>query len=91
MSRMTASEVEVWGAYRAKYGSLNPVRKYDRSGAIVSAILSKVYGGKAEPEDFFLQAKPEQAELTPEQHIALLSKGSNVSVERKFKVNGKRR
>lgn len=56
-------EYLLWFRYRKKYGPLNPVRMYDRSGAIVATQINNAYGGKARFEDFAtfgIEAKEKQ-------------------------------
>ena len=59
-----------------KYGSMNPVRMYDRGTAIVAAILSRVNGGKAEPEDFFLMERQDEKVVDEDEFLnALMTTG----------------
>lgn len=50
---MSYSEWVLWNKYFNKYGPLNPVRKYDRSGAILGHMVNHALGGKSKLEDFF--------------------------------------
>lgn len=43
---MSITELQVWQAYRKKYGPMNDVRRYDRPAALISKIVSQVKGGK---------------------------------------------
>src|ERR1700753_2532030 len=50
--KMSIKELNLWRAYRAKYGPLNPVRKYDRPAALICASMSAALGGNAKIMDF---------------------------------------
>lgn len=43
--------------YFKKYGSITPVRMYDAGAALISSMISKANGGKAEPKDFLIYGK----------------------------------
>ena len=45
-------EFMMWLTYRKKNGPMNDIRRFDRPAALVSLILSRIHGGKAEMEDF---------------------------------------
>lgn len=51
-SKMTYREYILWIRYFRKYGSVNPIRKYDRMGGIIALQINKALGGKAKMEDF---------------------------------------
>lgn len=36
---------------------MNPVRMFDSGSALISSMISKAHGGKAEPKDFLLYGK----------------------------------
>mgnify|MGYP003386545188 CR=1 FL=1 len=67
-SRMSMREVNVWLAYRDKYGPMNDVRRYDRPAAILASILSHAHGGKSPPRDF-MPFGQEEKETTVEDII----------------------
>lgn len=78
---MTLQEVKIWGAYRYKYGPLNPVRKYDQPSALVAAQVNNAHGGKAKPKDFMPYGKEEEEEIEvsgDEFANALILKGAKV-------------
>jgi hypothetical protein len=49
---MGYSEWVLWNKYFKKYGPLNPIRKYDRAGAMIAHIIDHALGGKHKFEDF---------------------------------------
>lgn len=49
---MSMAEINVWTAYRKKYGPMNDVRRHDRPAALLAHIITSVYGGKAKIKDF---------------------------------------
>jgi hypothetical protein len=65
-ARMPITEVRLWMAYRKKYGPMNNVRKYDRPAALISSILSRIYGGKAKIADFLPFGQTEAEKLVNE-------------------------
>lgn len=50
-------ELDLWGKYFRKYGSLNPVRMYDAGAATVAATVIRANGGDATPKDFLVYGK----------------------------------
>lgn len=68
---MSYSEYLLWCKYRKKYGPLNPVRMYDRIGAIQAVQLNNIHGGKAKFEDFapYGMEKEEQADVDISEYI----------------------
>lgn len=62
--RMSQREFAQWAAYVEVYGSLSPVRMYDRPAALVSHMLSAVNGGKSPLSDFMPWPKQE-TEIDP--------------------------
>lgn len=71
---MTIKEVDLWTAYRHKYGPLNPVRMYDHGFAIVASMIANVNGGKSKPLDFMPYGKeiPEEKEMSSDEFISAL-------------------
>lgn len=64
------SEVDVWLAYRKKYGPMNPNRTYDAGPAIIASLISQSHGGKAVPADFMpYRPKEEAREVTLDEFI----------------------
>ena len=63
-AQITMSEVEVWLAYRRKYGPMNPNRTFDAGPAIIASLISKAHGGKAVPADFMPYYPKEEKEVT---------------------------
>lgn len=50
---MTFPELQLWCAYREKYGPINPVRMYDTGAAIVASQVTNMMGGnKTTAKDF---------------------------------------
>lgn len=70
-SRMGYREYELWCKYRQKYGPMNPIRMYDRAGAIVASQINNAHGGKAKPQDFipFGTVEEEQSEVDISEYI----------------------
>lgn len=52
VTKISSRELDLWAKYRAKYGPLNPIRKYDQGNAIVAAAINNAHGGKASAKDF---------------------------------------
>lgn len=73
---MSASEFNLWLAYRSKYGPLNPVRKYDAGSALIASIINRAHGGKATAKDFMPWGKePEkEIEVAPSDFIDAVAK-----------------
>lgn len=82
--RMTFNEFLTWSLYTQKYGSLNPVRKYDMGAAVICWVMSKLHGKKASIEDFLAFGKePEQeVEVDEDAFIAALSGRSSYAERR---------
>lgn len=59
-ARITYKEFELWLQYRAKYGPLNPVRRYDHGAALVASQINNAHGGKARPVDFMPYGKEDE-------------------------------
>lgn len=70
------AEFRIWLLYRKKYGPLNPIRKYDQSGAIVASQINNAHGGKANPIDFMPYFEKPQED--PEKVLAMLLSNPNV-------------
>lgn len=49
--RMSHVEFKSWLAYRAKWGPLDPVRRYDRPAALVAHLIAATNGGKGKMQD----------------------------------------
>lgn len=60
--RMTYAEYCDWVAYIRKRGTLHQGMRIESAAALVSMMLSRVNGGKAEMADFMPHAKPESGE-----------------------------
>lgn len=75
--RMSANEVRVWQAYRAKYGPMNDVRRHDRPAALISSVLSRIHGGKATQTDFMPFGKEEKE---PSVNDLLVAFGGGVKI-----------
>ena len=61
-NKITHREYILWTKYRKKYGPLNPIRMYDRSGAIVAHQINQANKGKAKVLDFIPWGKDEVEE-----------------------------
>lgn len=83
-ARMTFNEFITWILYRNKYGGMNPVRKYDMSGALICSVMGKLQGKKVSVEDFLAFGKePEQEiEVDEDAFIAALSGRSSYAKRR---------
>lgn len=57
---ITEAEYELWLRYRYKFGPMNMIRMYDRPAALLSTIISNVYGGKRKPDDFLPYGKEDE-------------------------------
>ena len=42
---ITPSEINVWLAYRRKFGPMNPVRQFDRPAALMATMMARTMGG----------------------------------------------
>ena len=52
-AKIAISELNIWLAYRRKYGPMNPVRTYDTGPAIISHLMCHALGNKkTKPGDF---------------------------------------
>lgn len=83
---MTHREFELWCDYRSKYGSLNPVRRYDQGHALVACMVNNAFGGKAKPLDFmpYGKEKPKEQIVDGDAFVNLLESSKGVK-------HGKRR
>ena len=75
MQRLTVNEVAAWGAYRKKYGPMNPIRRYDLGSAIIASSIYRVNGGKTSPNDFLIYAQEKDREVGTEEFLDILEKG----------------
>jgi hypothetical protein len=66
---MGYNEYLLWCKYRNKYGPLNPVRLYDRSGAIIASQVNNAHGGKAKVEDFIVYGRDPEEEIDISEYI----------------------
>lgn len=70
---MTIKEFDLWCSYRAKHGSLGPVRKYDQMGAIIASTIHNAHSKKsAQFTDFLPYHKEEEIEVDEAGFIAAL-------------------
>ena len=92
-SRMGYREYELWCRYRQKYGPLNPVRMYDRAGAMVATQINNAHGGKAKPQDFMLLNENHEVEdFNPDNDVKLLIKsGAMIQSDRQVKIGKRKR
>lgn len=58
---MSINEIQVWQAYRKKYGPMNDVRRFDRPAALISKIISQSNGGKLQMTDVMPYGKETRA------------------------------
>lgn len=87
-------EYELWCRYRQKYGPLNPVRMYDRAGAMVATQINNAHGGKAKPQDFipFGNDVNEEQDFNPDNDVKLLiQSGAKIQSDRQVKVGKRKR
>lgn len=54
---MHQDEYMSWLAYRRKYGPLNPMIRQDNGFALVSMLINRGLGGRAEMSDFLCYGK----------------------------------
>lgn len=79
---MTMAELNIWSAYRHKYGPMNDVRRFDGPAAIVASMVNNAHGGKAKPADLMPYGKEKpvesEEEFTPDHVLKILGKGVKV-------------
>ncbi|WP_122559706.1 phage tail assembly protein T [Pseudomonas viridiflava] len=51
-ANITYSEVLAWSGYRDKHGSLNPMRRFEFSSALIALQVNRANGGEADLYDF---------------------------------------
>lgn len=59
--RMSSAEFSRWIKYRNRHGAMDDRRTVDRPAALISSVIARIHGGKAEVEDFM----PKQEEQEP--------------------------
>lgn len=79
---MSERELEIWGRYRFKYGPLNPIRMFDQGPALISSVISKVNGGKANPIDFMPYGKKQEDIIDGDTFLDRLSQHKGVKIGR---------
>ena len=71
--RMTYAEFRDWARYREKIGPLNHLQRADYAAALISSVVNRSAGGKAEPSDFLPDY--DQTPAQPEDFLRMLTGG----------------
>jgi len=83
---ITMVELDIWLAYRKKYGPMNPNRTFDAGPAIVASMIARAHGAKdIKPKDFMpYYAEPTaEADKEPTAHDFIKAFGRGVKVGRR--------
>lgn len=79
---MTDREAEIWVRHRNKYGPVNPNRMFDTGPALISSVISKSNGGKANPIDFMPYGRKQEDVIDGDSFVDRLSQHKGVKIGR---------
>ena len=73
---MSSAEFVRWIEYRQRNGAMDDRRTHDRPAALVATVVAKVFGGKAQMEDFmpYKQQQDEPTITDPKQLVGIFGK-----------------